>query len=835
MTSLRYRIPVSLILLVMTIWSGRASAVEPTKAELADAGRWAAAKFAGVLQPPSQDSGLLVVSNHGPVQQNARGSEPLRIGPKSYQRGLYCHAPSKVIVRLPGPGKSFHAEIGVDSRAGGGSVVFLINVDGAEAFRSPVMHIDSAPKSVDVDLKGQTEFTLEITDAGDGINSDQGNWADARVTLADGSLVWPGDLPIIGATADPISTAAPFSFTYDGNLSADLLPRWKVERETKSDAASREHTLRYTDPESGLVVRCVGVEWIDSPTIEWTLYFKNGGTKDSAIIQNIRAIDSAFPRVAEESCIFRYNTGDLCTPDSYQPHADPMPAGYQKHIANTGGRPTQEAFPYFNLVRGGGPGAGGAIVALGWPGQWSADVDRNSAGGVRIRAGQELTHFRLKPNEEVRGPRVIVQFYRGDWIRGQNLWRRWMITHNMRRPGGKPMPPIESLCTGNFYPGLMSNAKQELAFLKQHVDAGFKFDIWWQDAGWYPCDGVTWPKTGTWEVDTGRFPHGLREVSDYVHANGMKSLLWFEPERVQADTWLADNHPEWIYGQKAGGGKAGGLLKLGEPACRQWLTNHIDKFMTEQGIDNYRQDFNIDPLTYWRSGESEDRQGINEIRHVEGYLAYWDELLQRHLSAFIDSCASGGRRNDVETMRRAVPLLRSDWYWAPEGQQCQTYGLAMWLPYQGTGFLYSGKDKYWIRSCMVSSLTFGPDSAGIGPIDLGLIKSMSEEHKQIADCFTGDFYPLTPYSLADDVWMAWQYDAPENGKGVVQAFRRSQSIYEVARLRLSGLNPDANYLVTDLETKKSTRHRGQELMDPGLAVNLPNRSSATAVTYRRVD
>jgi alpha-galactosidase len=27
----------------------------------------------------------------------------------------------------------------------------------------------------------------------------------------------------------------------------------------------------------------------------------------------------------------------------------------------------------------------------------------------------------------------------------------------------------------------------------------------------------------------------------------------------------------------------------------------------------------------------------------------------------IDSCASGGRRNDLETMRRAVPLWRSDY------------------------------------------------------------------------------------------------------------------------------------------------------------------------------
>ena len=92
-----------------------------------------------------------------------------------------------------------------------------------------------------------------------------------------------------------------------------------------------------------------------------------------------------------------------------------------------------------------------------------------------------------------------------------------------------------------------------------------------------------------------------------------------------AGTWLAKNHPEWIYG-----GAGGGLLKLGDPDCRKWLTDHIDKLITEQGIDLYRQDFNIDPLPYWRSDEPKDRQGITENHHVMGYFAYWDELLKRH-------------------------------------------------------------------------------------------------------------------------------------------------------------------------------------------------------------
>ena len=61
----------------------------------------------------------------------------------------------------------------------------------------------------------------------------------------------------------------------------------------------------------------------------------------------------------------------------------------------------------------------------------------------------------------------------------------------------------------------------------------------------------------------------------------------------------------------------------------------------------------------------------------------------------IDSCASGGRRNDLETMRRAVPLLRSDYQSFQgdprfaTGNQGHLYGLSHCLPYFGTGVYYN--------------------------------------------------------------------------------------------------------------------------------------------------
>ena len=75
------------------------------------------------------------------------------------------------------------------------------------------------------------------------------------------------------------------------------------------------------------------------------------------------------------------------------------------------------------------------------------------------------------------------------------------------------------------------------------------------------------------------------------------------------------------------------LLNLGNEDARRWLTDHISGMIKKEGIGMYRQDFNMNPLQYWRSADKPDRQGITEIRYVEGLYEFWDELLRRHPSA----------------------------------------------------------------------------------------------------------------------------------------------------------------------------------------------------------
>ena len=681
---------------------------------------------------------------------------------------------------------------------------------------------------VKVDLGNARQFSLKVEDGGGGTvfgnDFNQADWAEARVVLADGRTVWLGDL-LTGPLGAPYSTAVPFSFRYGERPSSDLLRIWEFERSSRRvDDHRAEHTLIYTDPKTGLVVRCVVVEYHDFPAVEWTLYFKNTGSTPTPILENVLALDTRVERNAEGEFILHHDKGSQATPTDYQPYETRLERKAQIRLSAAGGRPTNTDLCYFNIEW---PGEG-VVLALGWPGQWAAQFTRDEGNGVQIRAGQELTHFKLLPGEEVRSLLVALLFWKGDWIGAQNLWRRWMVAHNLPRPGGK-LPPPQFAMGSNGYTIEMqgANEENEKEFMQRYLDLGMKFDYWWMDAGWYPFKEGWW-NTGTWDPDPQRFPHGFRPVSDFAHKNGVKTIVWFEPERVRPGSWLYENHPEWLLGPD-GDNK---LLYLGSPEALKWLTDHTDRLLTEQGIDLYRQDFNFDPLSFWRANDAPDRQGITEIRHVTGYLAYWDELRRRHPNMLIDSCASGGRRNDLETLRRAVPLWRSDYgYDEPTGMQNLTYGAALWIPFSGTGIRSSV--PYSFRSVMVPALSAGPDPRSHN-VDFSMLRRLIAQWRQVAGYYYGDYCPLTPYTTEDSAWVAWQFDQPETGEGMVQAFRRPASPIEEARFKLRGLDAKAQYAVSNLDVPGQIQMSGQELIETGLPVSIKDQPGAVIITYKQV-
>jgi len=112
---------------------------------------------------------------------------PIRIGGQTFADGIGTHAQSDLTLRLNKAATSFSSMVGVDDeKEGRGSVRFRIYVDGKQAADSGVMRGNDKAKQLTVNLKGAKTIRLVVEDAGDGIDSDHADWADAKFTILSG-------------------------------------------------------------------------------------------------------------------------------------------------------------------------------------------------------------------------------------------------------------------------------------------------------------------------------------------------------------------------------------------------------------------------------------------------------------------------------------------------------------------------------------------------------------------------------------------------------------------------------------------------------------------------
>ena len=293
-------------------------------------------------------------------------------------------------------------------------------------------------------------------------------------------------------------------------------------------------------------------------------------------------------------------------------------------------------------------------------------------------------------------------------------------------------------------------------------------------------------------------------------------------------------HSEWLLKAK---GATSHLLNLGNPTAHQWLTDHMCRLIHDNGIKVYRQDFNFEPLQHWRENDASDRQGMKENLHVQGYLQYWDDLLARNPGLWIASCSSGGRRNDLETMRRSVPLHYTDFGYGNHPINLSFHHVLFeWLPYFKEVTLswdLKGPSHY---DHAADSFSY---HCGLGPMlipcidirrddyDFELIRRMVGIWRRAAELMiAGDYYPLTPLHRATDKWVARQFDCPEKGQGFIQAIRLPAAPEATLVVHPQGLGAGAVYRFHNPETGETRVCTGRTVQEKGFAFNLQPRQAA---------
>jgi hypothetical protein len=108
---------------------------------------------------------------------------PIRLNGKAYAKGIGTHANSAVTYALNGAYERFRSDVGVDDEVTSNATVrFEVWGDGTKLYESPAVLTPTSPAQLaDVSVKGVKTLTLKAVDAGDGINSDHADWADAKL------------------------------------------------------------------------------------------------------------------------------------------------------------------------------------------------------------------------------------------------------------------------------------------------------------------------------------------------------------------------------------------------------------------------------------------------------------------------------------------------------------------------------------------------------------------------------------------------------------------------------------------------------------------------------
>jgi len=112
--------------------------------------------------------------------------KPMSIAGHAYSRGLGTHADCRIQLDLGGAAEKFSAAVGIDDAAGnaGATVIFKVLADGKTLRKTSVMKLGQPAEKLDVDVRGVKTLVLVADSAGDGINFDHADWADAKLVTA---------------------------------------------------------------------------------------------------------------------------------------------------------------------------------------------------------------------------------------------------------------------------------------------------------------------------------------------------------------------------------------------------------------------------------------------------------------------------------------------------------------------------------------------------------------------------------------------------------------------------------------------------------------------------
>lgn len=467
----------------------------------------------------------------------------------------------------------------------------------------------------------------------------------------------------------------------------------------------------------------------------------------------------------------------------------------------------------------------GLFCGMEWSGGWYIRWTGVDEGRSALSAGVKVNGLQLAPGESLDLPPVHLGFFRGGPAAGTNALRRYLYTSVCAQYQGQPVIPRVSY---DHWFGIDNRLSADLLARQARRAAELGVETFVVDAAWFAGD---FPEgVGNWDsVDTRKFPDGLEPFAAYVRSLGMEFGLWFEPERAVEGTSWVRQHPEWFVpvdwpsSVHRQAGKQHYHLDLSRRDAQDFVIEQVGRWISRLDIRWSRWDYNIEPAPFWSALDPTLKV---QFPYMAGLYRVLDTLMQRHPNWMVEGCASGGRRIDIGTIKRAHTFWFSD--------QTDDPFLCRYMQARANRFLPghllnssvavplnagdAGFDDLAILSRMAGKLAFDGDIACWSP---GLARRMADwvnvfkAHRRL---MAQDFYQLQPIPTTAEDWDALEFAAWDGSEAIVFVFAASEA--DRRHILLHGLEPAQQYRVTRHPDGEAIPMSGNQLMQHGLPVEL---------------
>jgi alpha-galactosidase len=280
---------------------------------------------------------------------------------------------------------------------------------------------------------------------------------------------------------------------------------------------------------------------------------------------------------------------------------------------------------------------------------------------VRVTGGYNPFDFDyvVEPGAALETP----PFYAGYTAHGQGEASR--ILHRLQleailptHPDTKPRPILYNSWEATEFD---VNEASQIALAEKAANLGVERFV--VDDGWFGARLSDHAGLGDWQVNSGKFPRGLKPLIDRVHALGMDFGLWVEPEMVNPDSNLYRTHPDWVMsfpGRRRTESRNQLVLNLARTDVKEFVFAFLDKLVTENDIAFLKWDYNRNwSEPGWQDAADREPKEIY-VRYVENLYEILGRLRARHPKLEIESCSGGGGRTDLGILRFADEVWPSD-------------------------------------------------------------------------------------------------------------------------------------------------------------------------------